>query len=84
MKQNEAIAQFDVASIRKQFPTLKQTVYGKPLIYLDNGATSQKPQMVIDAIDRYYSKENSNIHRGVHFLSPVSYTHLTLPTKRIV
>ncbi len=69
MKQNEAIAQFDVASIRKQFPTLKQTVYGKPLIYLDNGATSQKPQMVIDAIDRYYSKENSNIHRGVHFLS---------------
>lgn len=69
MKENEAIAHFDVASIRKQFPTLNQTVYGKPLIYLDNGATSQKPQMVIDAIDRYYTSENSNIHRGVHFLS---------------
>jgi cysteine desulfurase/selenocysteine lyase len=69
MKQHEAIAQFDVASIREQFPALHQTVYGKPLVYLDNGATSQKPQMVIDAIDRYYSKENSNIHRGVHFLS---------------
>lgn len=74
MKQNEAIAQFDVASIRKQFPTLHQTVYGKPLIYLDNGATSQKPQIVIDAIDRYYSKENSNIHRGVHFLSQQATT----------
>ncbi|MEJ6582973.1 MAG: cysteine desulfurase [Crocinitomicaceae bacterium] len=69
MKQHEAITQFDVASIREQFPALHQTVYGKPLVYLDNGATSQKPQVVIDAIDRYYSKENSNIHRGVHFLS---------------
>ncbi|MEJ6616321.1 MAG: cysteine desulfurase [Crocinitomicaceae bacterium] len=69
MKQREAITQFDVASIREQFPALHQTVYGKPLVYLDNGATSQKPQVVIDAIDRYYSKENSNIHRGVHFLS---------------
>lgn len=69
MKQHEAIAEFDVASVRKQFPTLNQTVYDKPLIYLDNGATSQKPQMVIDAIARYYTKENSNIHRGVHFLS---------------
>jgi len=74
MKQHEAIAQFDVASIRKQFPTLNQTVYGKPLIYLDNGATSQKPQMVIDAIDRYYTSENSNIHRGVHFLSQLATT----------
>ncbi|MDP4797274.1 MAG: cysteine desulfurase [Crocinitomicaceae bacterium] len=69
MKQHEVIAEFDVASVRKQFPTLNQTVYDKPLIYLDNGATSQKPQMVIDAIARYYTKENSNIHRGVHFLS---------------
>ena len=55
--------------IREDFPILKQTVHGKPLIYLDNAATSQKPQTVIDATTRYYSEENSNIHRGVHFLS---------------
>lgn len=74
MKQHEVVAPFDVASIRKQFPALNQTVYGKPLIYLDNGATSQKPQMVIDAIERYYSLQNSNIHRGVHFLSQQATT----------
>lgn len=74
MKQHEVIAPFDVASIRKQFPALNQDVYGKPLIYLDNGATSQKPQMVIDAIERYYSLQNSNIHRGVHFLSQQATT----------
>jgi cysteine desulfurase/selenocysteine lyase len=60
---------FDVARIRDDFPILKQKVHGKPLVYFDNGATSQKPQAVIDAIDRYYRAENSNIHRGVHYLS---------------
>jgi cysteine desulfurase / selenocysteine lyase len=60
---------FDVNRIRKDFPILKQKVHGKPLVYLDNGATSQKPQIVIDTLNRYYSAENSNIHRGVHFLS---------------
>ena len=59
----------DIQNIRAQFPALHQEVNGKPLVYFDNGATSQKPQMVIDAINQYYSKENSNIHRGVHFLS---------------
>jgi cysteine desulfurase/selenocysteine lyase len=59
----------DVGKIRADFPILKQKVHGKPLVYLDNGATSQKPQTVIDALNRYYSTENSNIHRGVHFLS---------------
>jgi cysteine desulfurase/selenocysteine lyase len=59
----------DIQKIRAQFPVLHQEVNGKPLVYFDNGATSQKPQMVIDAITHYYSKENSNIHRGVHFLS---------------
>lgn len=59
----------DIESIRAQFPILQREVNGKPLIYLDNGATSQKPQSVIDAISRYYSNENSNIHRGVHTLS---------------
>lgn len=60
---------FSVEEVRKQFPTLHQEVYGKPLIYFDNGATSQKPQVVIDAIEHYYAKENANIHRGVHYLS---------------
>jgi len=59
----------DIKNIRAQFPALHQEVYGCPLIYFDNGATSQKPQMVIDAVTHYYNKENSNIHRGVHFLS---------------
>ncbi|NIO12158.1 MAG: SufS family cysteine desulfurase, partial [Deltaproteobacteria bacterium] len=59
----------DVSEVRKDFPILKQTVHGKPLVYLDNAATTQKPQVVIDAIHRYYSTENSNIHRGVHYLS---------------
>ena len=60
---------FDVARIRADFPILAQKIAGKPLVYLDNGATSQKPQAVIDALDHYYSAENSNIHRGVHSLS---------------
>lgn len=60
---------FDVRKIREDFPILKQQVHGKPLVYLDNAATSQKPQVVIDAITRYYTLENSNIHRGVHYLS---------------
>jgi cysteine desulfurase/selenocysteine lyase len=60
---------FDVARVREDFPILKQKVHGKPLIYLDNGATSQKPQSVIDALQHYYNAENSNIHRGVHYLS---------------
>jgi cysteine desulfurase/selenocysteine lyase len=59
----------DVASVREDFPILKQQVHGKPLVYLDNAATSQKPQAVIDAVNRYYETENSNIHRGIHFLS---------------
>jgi len=54
---------------RKDFPILGQTPYGKPLIYFDNAATSQKPQVVIDALIKYYSEYNANIHRGVHFLS---------------
>jgi cysteine desulfurase/selenocysteine lyase len=60
---------FDVASLRGEFPILKETVYGKPLTYLDSAATSQKPQQVIDAISRFFLKENANVHRGVHYLS---------------
>ena len=61
--------QFNVSVIRDQFPALRQKIYGKNLVYFDNGATSQKPQVVIDAINRYYALENANIHRGVHFMS---------------
>jgi cysteine desulfurase/selenocysteine lyase len=60
---------FDVRAIRKDFPILKQKIHGKPLVYLDNAATTQKPQAVLDALDRFYTTENSNVHRGVHLLS---------------
>ncbi len=60
---------FDAAKIREDFPILRQKVHGKPLVYLDNASTSQKPQVVIDTLNRYYTAENSNIHRGVHYLS---------------
>ena len=63
---------FDVQKIRAQFPILSQTVNGKPLVYFDNGATSQKPQAVIDSIVDYYSRYNANIHRGVHTLSQLA------------
>ena len=55
--------------VRADFPILQQKVHGKPLVYLDNAATSQKPRAVIDAIVRYYEGTNANIHRGVHYLS---------------
>ncbi|SEP92971.1 aminotransferase class V-fold PLP-dependent enzyme [Flavobacterium urocaniciphilum] len=63
---------FDIQKIRAQFPILSETVNGKPLVYFDNGATSQKPQVVIDSIVNYYSKYNANIHRGVHTLSQIA------------
>jgi cysteine desulfurase/selenocysteine lyase len=62
-------APVDVARIREDFPILRQRIRGHPLVYLDNAATSQKPQAVIDAVTRFYSAENANIHRGVHYLS---------------
>ncbi|NOY00475.1 MAG: cysteine desulfurase [Verrucomicrobia bacterium] len=58
-----------VATVRSDFPILSREVSGKPLVYLDNGATTQKPRMVIDKISRFFEHENSNIHRGVHYLS---------------
>lgn len=59
----------DMSQYRKDFPILHQQVYGKPLVYLDNAATTQKPQAVIDAITHYYTHDNANVHRGVHALS---------------
>ena len=62
----------DIQHIRQQFPILSRTVNNKPLVYLDNGATTQKPQVVIDAISTYYEHTNSNVHRGVHKLSQLA------------
>jgi len=64
-----AAPHYDVARIRADFPILAREVYGKPLVYLDNAATTQKPRVVIDAIRRFYEETNANIHRGLHFLS---------------
>ena len=65
----KTVREFDVRKIREDFPILKQKIHGKPLIYLDNAASTQKPQVVIDTIKRYYETDNANVHRGVHLLS---------------
>ncbi len=62
----------DVARVRSEFPILATRVHGRPLVYLDNAATTQKPQAVIESLDRYYRAENANIHRGVHYLSQLA------------
>jgi len=62
-------ATFDPVMIRREFPTLEQAVNGRPLVYLDNAATSQKPKVVLDALRSYYEDDNSNVHRGIHELS---------------
>ena len=67
--------EFDVEKIRRDFPILHQSVHGKPLVYLDNAATTQKPLAVIEAIEHYYRHDNSNIHRGVHALSERATEH---------
>ena len=60
---------YDIQKIREDFPILGREVYGKPLVYLDNGATTQKPRCVVDSIVEEYYSVNANVHRGVHFLS---------------
>jgi cysteine desulfurase / selenocysteine lyase len=71
----DAAPRLDVARVRQQFPILQQQVNGRPLVYLDNAATTQKPASVIEALDKYYRKDNSNIHRGVHTLSERATAH---------
>lgn len=73
----------DFNKIREDFPILKREVNGKPLVYFDNGATSQKPQQVIDAINNYYTYENSNIHRGIHTLSQEATTAYEEARKKV-
>jgi cysteine desulfurase / selenocysteine lyase len=70
--QAAAQTDFDVYRVRADFPILAREIHGKPLVYLDNAATTQKPQAVIDSMIRYYTAENSNIHRGVHMLSELA------------
>lgn len=69
MEAVQEMSKWDIEKIRKDFPVLSQTVNGKPLVYLDNGASSQVPQSVIDRTSKYLAEEHSNIHRGVHYLS---------------
>jgi len=69
MEHTVPVPAYDVEAIRRDFPILSRTVYGKPLVYLDNGASAQKPQMVIDAVAHAYANEYANVHRGLHFLS---------------
>ncbi len=68
MASTAPITGFDVTAIRRDFPILSQQINGKPLVYLDNGASSQKPSVVLDAMDRYYREMHSNVHRGAHTL----------------
>jgi cysteine desulfurase/selenocysteine lyase len=78
---------FDVERVRSDFPILCERVHGCPLVYLDNAATAQKPQSVIDAVSRFYSRENSNIHRGVHHLSEqatIAYDEVREKTARFL
>ena len=74
---------FDVQKVREDFPILKRTVNGKPLVYFDNAATSQTPQVVIDAIVDYYSSYNANIHRGVHTLSQEATDAYEIARKKV-
>src|SRR3954469_1280798 len=74
---------FEVARVREDFPILKILANGKPLVYLDNAATTQKPRAVIDTISRYYESQNANIHRGVYYLSQLA-THLHDEARRKV
>ena len=73
----KAVAQpgFDVAKVRADFPILREVINGQPLVYLDNAATTQKPEAVIEAIANYYRHDNANVHRGVHTLSDRATRH---------
>ena len=74
---------YDIAAIRQEFPILSQEVYGKPLVYLDNAATTQKPRCVLEAIERAYTSANANVHRGVHYLSQIATEHHETARRRV-
>ena len=74
---------FDIQNIRSQFPILTQTVNGKPLVYLDNGATSQKPVSVMESWEKYYSEINANVHRGIHTLSQLATEEMEVSRRKV-
>ena len=74
---------FDIEQVRKDFPILDQQVNGAPLVYFDNAATTQKPQLVIDALNQYYTRDNANIHRGLHTLAERATTGYELTRKKL-
>ena len=74
---------FDIQNIRSQFPILTQTVNGKPLVYLDNGATSQKPISVIESWEKYYKEINANVHRGIHTLSQLATEEMEVARRKV-
>ena len=74
---------FDIQNIRSQFPILTQTVNGKPLVYLDNGATSQKPISVMESWEKYYSQINANVHRGIHTLSQLATEEMEVSRRKV-
>ena len=87
LNEEPVTAGFDIERIRRDFPILAREVRGRQLVYLDNAATTQKPQAVIDRIVRYYTEENSNVHRGVHYLSElatVEYENARAVVKRFI
>ncbi|HEY3056274.1 MAG TPA: cysteine desulfurase [Thermoanaerobaculia bacterium] len=86
-RRSQVAEAYDVESIRRDFPILSRSIRGNPLVYLDNAATTQKPQAVIDRLVRYYAEENSNVHRGVHYLSEVAtaaYEEARTTVKRFI
>ena len=83
IKNTNKTSAFDIAKIRNDFPILSQKVYGKPLIYFDNGATTQKPRVVIDTINKLHSERNSSVHRGVHYLSEQMTEMYELARKKV-
>ena len=74
---------FDLQNIRNQFPILQQSVNGKPLVYLDNAATSQKPISVLDSWMKYYTEINANVHRGIHTLSQLATEEMELARRKV-
>ena len=72
LEKSDLNSTFDVEQVRQEFPILSEEVYGKPLVYLDNGASAQKPRAVIDAISNVYETEYANVHRGVHYMSQMA------------
>ena len=74
---------FDIQNIRTQFPILTQKVNGKPLVYLDNGATSQKPTSVIESLEKYYTEINANVHRGIHTLSQLATEEMEISRRKV-